>query len=370
MTVFEYLTKNLNMSEAQCEAIMQLADVCGMKPMFEAGLGALQRLKQNREALAAKKAEEAAQATAAADDPDKLDLSNVSADFDKEDVMRTSTEDRANDDDGSLYDADERVDLSDLFDSHSDWSSNRSQHGTTGVFNTGWQNGDEGDEGFNSDQGDVTREEKKRSETKEDVNDNKFAESNIMQFVISLGQLASLKKPDTIKLATACAEQVDANNNASGVGGRSDAGTEIGEVVSEFGGIQTTQFDSLCEQLRSLIERIYSTPNLAKRTKLTNLIEDYVVENSASPFASVLANAKRDPMETSSVKNDAASLSDAENKAAWDRIVKSYQEDNSNAPFPNQPDNPNRGMSYNDIMKTRKKMWVNQALKDKMTTTA
>lgn len=368
MTVFEYLTKDLDMSEAQCEAIMQLADVCGMKPMFEAGIGALQRLKQNREALAAKKAEEAAKATA--DNPDKLDLSNVSADFDKEDVMRTSTEDRANDDYGSLYDSDERVDLSDLFDSHSDWSSAGSKHGTTGVFNTGWQNGDEGNEGFNSDQGDVTREEKKRSETKEDVNDNKFAESNILQFVISLGQLASLKKPDTIKLATACAEQVDANNNANGVGGRSDAGTEIGEVVSEFGGIQTTQFDSLCEKLRSLIERIYSTPNLAKRTKLTNLIEDYVVENSTSPFASVLASAKRDPMETSSVKNDAASLSDAENKAAWDRIVKSYQEDNSNAPFPNQPDNPNRGMSYNDIMKTRKKMWVNQTLKDKLTTTA
>ena len=35
MTPIEYITKNLNLSNAQFEAITKLADTCGMKSLFE-----------------------------------------------------------------------------------------------------------------------------------------------------------------------------------------------------------------------------------------------------------------------------------------------------------------------------------------------
>lgn len=344
MTVFEYLTKDLDMSEAQCEAIMQLADACGMKPMFEAGLGALQRLKQKRQELATKKTEK----------------QNARADFAKDDTLRQFDHDEESDD-GSLFDTDERVNLSELFDSHAD-EQYRQSNGITGSFSSGWQFGDEGDEGFNNVQSDVTYRDKKRAEEKTAVSDRKFVASSIMQFIIALGKLAALNKNDTIKLAADCVEQLD-QPNKDNTTGRTDLGQ-----IDELDEVQSGQFDSLCEKIRSIIDRIYSTPNLDKRTTLTNLIEDYVVENPDSPFTTVLAAAKRDPLEMSSVTNDAKSLSSDENQEIWDKIINAYQDDNSAAPL---PANRKAGyMSYDDIQKARRKMWVNQSLRQKNTTTA
>ena len=357
MTTLEYLTNGLDLSTAQCEAIMKLADVCGMKSLLEmarprtASNGNREFLQQQQN-----KPDPVKNPTVpSVDDDDDENYQPVlqypdedtesdailptdeligshshsvwgndlqlrkrgdattsnsfkanvaAAGYDPNEFSATSTDNDA----GSLWNGESSVtDQFSVVDSNENKTGlNHNTYRSVGGLGDAWLFGDEGDEGMENVQTNITVDE--MNNAKKDDYLPIANDADISLFVSRLCKLAKAKKDTAVNLANKCTDIADRANSEFAPDGATNFG------MSSFD--DTAELNAVNNRLTRLINAVYASPNYDNRLQMTKYIDEYVNNNPNSPFAQTLKDVKRDPK----VKVKLARPSSASVNAAADKL--------------------------------------------------
>jgi len=356
MTTLEYLTNGLDLSTAQYEAIMKLADVCGMKSLLEmarpraASKGNREFLQQQNQPAPVKNP-----TVPSVDDDDDENYQPVlqypdedtesdailptdeligshshsvwgndlqlrkrgdattsnsfkanvaAAGYDPNDFSATSTDNDA----GSLWNGDSSVtDQFSVVDSNENKTGlNHNTYRSVGGLGDAWMFGDEGDEGMENVQTNITVDE--MNNAKKDDYLPITNDADISLFVSRLCKLAKEEKDAAVNLANKCADIADRANSEFAPDGTTNFG------MSSFD--DTAELNAVNKRLTRLINAVYASPNYDNRLQMTKYIDEYVNNNPNSPFAQTLKDVKRDPK----VKVKLARPSSARGNAAADKL--------------------------------------------------
>lgn len=358
MTTLEYLTNGLDLSTAQCEAIMKLADVCGMKSLLEmarprtASNGNREFLQQQQN-----KPDPVKNPTVpSVDDDDDENYQPVlqypdedtesdailptdeligshshsvwgndlklrkrgdattsnsfkanvaAAGYDPNEFSATSTDNDA----GSLWNGESSVtDQFSVVDSNENKTGlNHNTYRSVGGLGDAWMFGDEGDEGMENVQTNITVDE--MNNAKKDDYLPITNDADISLFVSRLCKLAKEEKDAAVNLANKCADIADRANSEFAPDGTTNFG------MSSFD--DTAELNAVNKRLTRLINAVYASPNYDNRLQMTKYIDEYVNNNPNSPFAQTLKDVKRDPK----VKVKLARRSSASRNSAADKLA-------------------------------------------------
>lgn len=295
MTTQEYLTKDLNLSDAQFEAIMKLADVCGMKAMLEGGMAScfLNRKKKIEENNAKKEAEQKA-----AEEQRKL-------------AMNTKVPVGHSDDFDSADDTDMLADVSDIM--------NADAQGDMGLMHS--EDSDDNTE-LSIDQvtkGDIKNKSIDR-ETDIGVGDEN---ADLLYLTARIGNMAHLDDNSIRKLMKTVSEQanqIDVSRDRISDNQLNDIiGTDISKSNTITGDVLTP-----------LIEKIYGLNNYNSAVQLTNELDNYIHRNPNGQYTPILQAARKDPT-TDSIKQRMSGST--ANSDEWDKIVQMFNTASTSDPW-------------------------------------
>lgn len=252
MNVADYLTHELNLAQAQVEAIEQLADVCGMTSLFEASFAE----------LAKKRAMQHAAAKTAPVEPTVI----------KSKVSERIVEDEPSDEPANLYD------IMHAYDDNS-WTpyerSKRGKNTMAGALSLAADDDDSingSDLGFEMDH--VQQDAIDNLDKKEDVADVSDEDMKLMNIVKMLALNGGLDEAHTKKL------MVDAAQLAA-VGSNTDSVDELVKAngLNTVGDVESNDSnDAVVSELRSLMQSVKMSGKPDVAQKLSNMMKEFANE--------------------------------------------------------------------------------------------